>query len=62
MVDFLLDPQLFLGIDLVHARYIYRIRAGYADPVIDWLDAGRGILARRLFRDVSYFKTSCNKI
>lgn len=23
----------------------------YADPVIDWLDAGRGILARRLFRD-----------
>ena len=25
----------------------------YADPVIDWLDAGRGILARRLFRDVS---------
>jgi CTD nuclear envelope phosphatase 1 len=25
----------------------------YADPVIDWLDAGRGILANRLFRDVS---------
>lgn len=24
----------------------------YADPVIDWLDAGRGILAQRLFRDV----------
>ncbi|KAF8639445.1 hypothetical protein AX16_010300 [Volvariella volvacea WC 439] len=23
----------------------------YADPVIDWLDAGRGILAHRLFRD-----------
>ncbi|KDQ28926.1 hypothetical protein PLEOSDRAFT_1063653 [Pleurotus ostreatus PC15] len=23
----------------------------YADPVIDWLDAGRGILGRRLFRD-----------
>ncbi|KAJ7937100.1 NLI interacting factor-like phosphatase-domain-containing protein [Mycena leptocephala] len=23
----------------------------YADPVIDWLDAGRGILANRLFRD-----------
>lgn len=23
----------------------------YADPVIDWLDAGRGILARRLFRE-----------
>lgn len=26
----------------------------YADPVIDWLDAGRGILAHRLFRDVSF--------
>jgi hypothetical protein len=25
----------------------------YADPVIDWLDAGRGILAKRFFRDVS---------
>ena len=25
----------------------------YADPVIDWLDAGRGILSRRLFREVS---------
>lgn len=25
----------------------------YADPVIDWLDAGRGILGRRLFREVS---------
>ncbi|KAG2077469.1 NIF-domain-containing protein [Suillus decipiens] len=25
----------------------------YADPVIDWLDAGRGILARRLFREAS---------
>ncbi|KAI0638001.1 NLI interacting factor-like phosphatase-domain-containing protein [Trametes polyzona] len=23
----------------------------YADPVIDWLDAGRGILGRRLFRE-----------
>lgn len=23
----------------------------YADPVIDWLDAGRGILGNRLFRD-----------
>jgi len=23
----------------------------YADPVIDWLDAGRGIIARRLFRE-----------
>ena len=25
----------------------------YADPVIDWLDAGRGVLERRFFRDVS---------
>lgn len=25
----------------------------YADPVIDWLDAGRGILTKRLFREVS---------
>jgi len=25
----------------------------YADPVIDWLDAGRGVLGRRFFRDVS---------
>ena len=25
----------------------------YADPVIDWLDAGRGILSRRMFREVS---------
>ena len=25
----------------------------YADPVIDWLDAGRGILSRRLFREAS---------
>ena len=25
----------------------------YADPVIDWLDAGRGILGHRFFRDVS---------
>ena len=24
----------------------------YADPVIDWLDAGRGILVQRFFRDV----------
>ena len=24
----------------------------YADPVIDWLDAGRGILPHRFFRDV----------
>lgn len=27
----------------------------YADPVIDWLDAGRGILPHRFFRDVRYF-------
>ena len=26
----------------------------YADPVIDWLDAGRGILGRRLFREVGH--------
>lgn len=26
----------------------------YADPVIDWLDAGRGILTRRFFREVRY--------
>ena len=25
----------------------------YADPVIDWLDAGQGILGRRFFREVS---------
>lgn len=25
----------------------------YADPVIDWLDGGRGILSKRLFREVS---------
>lgn len=25
----------------------------YADPVIDWIDGGRGILTRRLFREVS---------
>jgi TFIIF-interacting CTD phosphatase-like protein len=24
----------------------------YADPVIDWLDAGQDILGRRLFREV----------
>jgi len=24
----------------------------YADPVIDWLDAGTGILSHRFFRDV----------
>jgi len=30
----------------------------YADPVIDWLDAGRGILTRRFFREVRpYFLT-----
>jgi CTD nuclear envelope phosphatase 1 len=25
----------------------------YADPVIDWLDAGRGMFSRRFFREVS---------
>jgi CTD nuclear envelope phosphatase 1 len=34
----------------------------YADPVIDWLDAGRGILARRLFRDVSPVFSTVNSI
>lgn len=38
----------------------------YADPVIDWLDAGRGILALRFFREVSgvrikWFGTFSNK-
>ena len=28
----------------------------YADPVIDWLDAGRGILPHRFFRDVRDFR------
>ncbi|KAG2754710.1 NIF-domain-containing protein [Suillus brevipes Sb2] len=31
----------------------------YADPVIDWLDAGRGILARRLFREAGL---SCTQL
>ncbi len=26
----------------------------YADPVIDWLDAGQGILGRRFFREVCH--------
>ncbi|KAK7049571.1 Nuclear envelope morphology protein 1 [Paramarasmius palmivorus] len=30
----------------------------YADPVIDWLDAGRGILGNRLFRDILSALTS----
>lgn len=25
----------------------------YADPVIDWLDQGRGLISGRLFREVS---------
>ena len=29
----------------------------YADPVIDWLDAGRGILSRRLFREASLLRS-----
>ena len=29
----------------------------YADPVIDWLDAGRGILSHRFFREVRVNKT-----
>lgn len=31
----------------------------YADPVIDWLDAGRGILSNRLFRDVRPVRSNC---
>lgn len=34
----------------------------YADPVIDWLDAGRGILGRRLFREVSPLLLSSMRI
>jgi CTD nuclear envelope phosphatase 1 len=30
----------------------------YADPVIDWLDGGRGILSRRFFREVRQAKCS----
>ena len=30
----------------------------YADPVIDWLDAGRGILGKRFFREVSRAATN----
>ena len=29
----------------------------YADPVIDWLDAGRGIFSRRYFREVRLWST-----
>lgn len=29
----------------------------YADPVIDWLDAGRGILPVRYFREVSHLSS-----
>lgn len=25
----------------------------YADPVIDWLDGGRGLFGKKLYRDVS---------
>ena len=31
----------------------------YADPVIDWLDAGRGILPHRFFRDVRTPANGC---
>lgn len=35
----------------------------YADPVIDWLDAGRGILSHRMFRDVSVaLHTLCTQL
>lgn len=29
----------------------------YADPVIDWLDAGRGMFGRRFFREVRFLIT-----
>jgi CTD nuclear envelope phosphatase 1 len=32
----------------------------YADPVIDWLDAGRGILGRRFFREVRSIMHLCS--
>ena len=31
----------------------------YADPVINWLDAGRGIIHGRFFREVSIAIPSC---
>lgn len=31
----------------------------YADPVIDWLDAGMGILDKRLFREVRKHSLLC---
>lgn len=40
----------------------------YADPVIDWLDAGRGIFSRRYFREVgvawccAYVRTMLNDL
>ncbi len=30
----------------------------YADPVIDWLDAGRGFFARRLYRESCHLQTN----
>ncbi|KAF7798931.1 hypothetical protein EIP86_010159 [Pleurotus ostreatoroseus] len=34
----------------------------YADPVIDWLDAGRGILGRRFFREKLSSPQSCKQL
>lgn len=30
----------------------------YADPVIDWLDAGRSLFAKRLYRDSCFLQTN----
>lgn len=30
----------------------------YADPVIDWLDNGRGLFAKRLYRDACHLQPS----
>lgn len=30
----------------------------YADPVIDWLDNGRGLFAKRLYRESCYLQPS----
>ena len=30
----------------------------YADPVIDWLDAGRGFFSKRLYRESCHLQTN----
>ncbi len=30
----------------------------YADPVIDWLDGGRGLFAKKLYRDSCFLQTN----